>query len=108
MATEKTTSNKKRSSAPKAAAPKRVSASEAASSAARQLLQLIDRDYEGITGIERRSGDDEDGWTVQVDVLEMMRVPDTTDLLATYEVDTDSDGELLAYRRVRRYIRGEE
>jgi Gas vesicle synthesis protein GvpO len=33
-------------------------------------------------------------------------VPTTTDLLALYEVLTDSRGELQSYRRLRRYTRG--
>ncbi|GAA1909262.1 hypothetical protein GCM10009716_19020 [Streptomyces sodiiphilus] len=49
---------------------------------------------------------DENGWRVSVDVLEVPRIPDTTSLLATYEVELDPDGKLLQYRRVRRYRRG--
>lgn len=48
----------------------------------------------------------EDGWCVVVDVLEVARIPDTTSLLASYEVQLDEDGELLEYSRVRRYRRG--
>ena len=36
----------------------------------------------------------------------MRRIPDTTDVLALYEVDVDSDGDLEGYRRLRRYARG--
>lgn len=48
----------------------------------------------------------DDGWCVVVDVLEVPRIPDTTSLLAAYEVQLDEDGDLLEYRRVRRYRRG--
>lgn len=48
----------------------------------------------------------EEGWAVAVDVLEVPRVPDTTSLLATYEVRLDHDGALAGYRRTRRYQRG--
>lgn len=51
-------------------------------------------------------GREDDGWCVVVDVLELPRIPDTTSLLASYEVRLDQDGELLEYRRVRRYRRG--
>ena len=57
---------------------------------------------EGISGLQRS----DDGWTVQVEVLELSRVPNTTDVLASYEVEVDGDGELIGYRRVRRYVRG--
>lgn len=92
----------RRRSAPRASAPKRATASQAASSAARQLLELTGREAEGVTGLERT----DDGWTVKVEVVEVRRIPDTTDVLALYDVDVDSDGDLLGYRRVRRYTRG--
>jgi hypothetical protein len=38
--------------------------------------------------------------------MEDSRIPSSTDLLATYQIELDPDGELLAYRRVRRYARG--
>ena len=88
----------RRRSAPRASAPKRATASQAASSAA----ALAGREAEGVTGLERT----EDGWTVKVEVVEVRRIPDTTDVLALYDVDVDSDGDLLGYRRVRRYTRG--
>ena len=73
-----------------------------ASQAAEQLQALTGREYEGVTGMERT----EDGWAVQVEVLELRRVPTTTDMLGLYEVQTDSRGELQGYRRLRRYARG--
>ena len=41
-----------------------------------------------------------------MDVIEDRRIPSSTDILATYEAELDNDGELLSYRRVRRYSRG--
>jgi len=73
-----------------------------ASEAAEQLQALTGRESEGVTGMERT----EDGWSVQVEVLELRRVPTTTDMLALYEVHTDTRGELQGYRRLRRYSRG--
>jgi hypothetical protein len=92
----------RRGSAPRASAPKRATASQAAASAARQLLELTGREAEGVTGLERT----DDGWTVKVEVVEVRRIPDTTDVLALYDVEVDADGDLLGYRRVRRYTRG--
>jgi hypothetical protein len=79
------------------AAPLRIAAN-----AAEQLQALTGRESEGVTGMERT----DDGWTVHVEVLELERVPATTDLLALYEVRTDRSGELQGYRRLRRYARG--
>ena len=56
---------------------------------------------EGITGIRRN----DDGWLVEVEVLEVERVPETSDVLASYEVEIDNDGEIVEFRRVRRYLR---
>lgn len=76
---------------------------EVALQGARQLQQLTGNEVEGITGMHRT----DDGWRVQVDVLELRRVPNTTDVLATYDVDVDADGDLVGYRRRHRYVRGE-
>lgn len=76
---------------------------EIARAGARQLLELTGAEVEGVTGLERT----EDGWTVLVEVLELRRVPNSTDLLALYAVDVDADGDLLGYHRVRRYVRGQ-
>ena len=89
-------------SAPKAESRRRAIGTEVASEAARQLLQLTGKAAEGITGLERA----DHGWTVQVEVVEVRRIPDTTDVLALYEVTTDEQGELEGYRRLRRYVRG--
>lgn len=89
-------------SAPRASAPKRKSGMAAAREAATQLLELTGRDVEGVTGLERT----DDGWRVEVEVVEVRRIPDTTDMLALYELTVDEDGELEGYRRLRRYTRG--
>jgi hypothetical protein len=77
-------------------------ATEVAEQAAGQLSDLLGREPEAVTGLRRT----DDGWTVQVEVLELRRVPNTTDVLALYDVEVDGQGELVGYRRVRRYVRG--
>ncbi len=89
-------------SAPRAEAPRRPTAASVAENAARQLRELAGKEVEGVIGLERT----DEGWKVQLDVLELRRVPNTTDVLASYEVLVDSDGELEGYRRVHRYVRG--
>ncbi|WP_326656486.1 gas vesicle protein GvpO [Streptomyces sp. NBC_00385] len=74
----------------------------AARAAGKSLEGLIGHPTEGVSAVRR----EDDGWCVVVDVLEVPRIPDTTSLLASYEVQLDHDGELLQYRRVRRYRRG--
>lgn len=80
-------------------------AREAARSAAEALTELIGHRLEGVSAVCRS---EDDGWVVDVDVLELARIPDTTSLLATYQVELDPAGELLQYRRVARYRRGSQ
>jgi hypothetical protein len=97
-----TTSTPRRASARAASSPKRMTGTRAAAEAARQLHELTGKEAEGVVGLERG----EDGWTVQVEVLELRRIPNTTDVLAVYEVKVDQDGDLEGYTRLRRYVRG--
>ncbi len=78
-------------------------ARDAAGRAADALAELIRHRVEGVSAVCRS---EDDGWIVNVDVLEVARIPDTTSLLATYEVELDPAGDLLQYRRVARYRRG--
>ena len=99
---KKTSRSASRRSAPRAESRPTPSATELARSAARDLLELTGKQPEGITGLERT----DDGWTVQVEVVEVSRIPNTTDVLAVYEITTDDRGQLQGYRRLRRYARG--
>jgi hypothetical protein len=65
------------------------------------LAELVGCPAEGITAIRRN----DDGWVVEVEVLEVERVPETSDVLASYEVEIDNDGEIVEFRRLRRYLR---
>jgi hypothetical protein len=44
---------------------------------------------------------------VTVELVELSRVPNSTDVLGCYVVTLDNDGELVGYERVRRYQRGQ-
>jgi hypothetical protein len=41
-----------------------------------------------------------------VDVLELSRIPNTTDVLASYVVQLDEQGTLRGLKRARRFVRG--
>jgi hypothetical protein len=81
---------------------KGMTAGEAAKAALSQIAALTAKQPQGVTGVERT----EDGWTVGIELVEDQRIPSSADILATYETTIDADGELLSYRRVRRYARG--
>ena len=77
-------------------------AEEAARLAADCVAKMTGKDPEEVVSLEQSDGG---GWLIGVEVVETRRVPDSTDILAVYEAELDPDGELLAYRRVKRYSR---
>ena len=79
----------------------KVEALDAARRAVQQLAVLTGRPVEGVLGLRRS----DDGWEVSVELVEMRRIPETSDVLATYDVVLDSGGGLREYRRTRRYVR---
>jgi hypothetical protein len=76
--------------------------SDIARRAAGQLADLVGAVPERIVALERG----EHGWTLQFEIVELRRVPDTADVLAVYEVQVDAAGVLQSCRRVERYPRG--
>jgi hypothetical protein len=50
---------------------------------------------------------DGSAWTVTVEVVELARIPNTTDVLGSYQVTLDREGEVTAARRIRRYYRSQ-
>ncbi|MFJ8591247.1 gas vesicle protein [Streptomyces sp. NPDC093598] len=83
-------------------ATKRPSPMEVLRQARGQLAELTGMEAESVSSFEQT----EEGWALEVEVLELERVPDTMSLMASYQVELDPDGQLTGYRRVRRYERG--
>ena len=81
---------------------RRPSPMEVLRNARTQLAELTGMAAENVSSFEQT----EDGWSLEIEVLELSRVPDTMSLMASYQVDLDPDGQLTGYRRVRRYERG--
>ena len=71
--------------------------------AVEQVQELIGRPVEAVTGMEKDGSE----WTVTVEVVELARIPNTTDVLGKYEVTLDKDGEVTGAKRTRRYNRSE-
>jgi hypothetical protein len=82
----------------------RLSGREAIESVRRELPQLLGHPIDAVLGIEP---DDGTGWNVTVQVVELSRIPHSTDVLGTYEVRLDKAGEVQAYKRRRRYYRNQ-
>jgi gas vesicle protein GvpO len=71
---------------------------------ARDLLQeLSGSDVESVTAIDRTR----DGFRITIEAVEVRRIPESTDVLATYDVELDGDGDLVRYERRRRYARAQ-
>lgn len=73
-------------------------------SAADQLSELLGRAPESVSALKST---EDGGWEADVEVLELERIPDTTSVLASYKVTLDDEGDLVEYRRTRRYTRGQ-
>ncbi len=83
-------------------ADRRPSPMEVLRRARGQLAELTGMEAESVSSFAQT----EQGWSLEVEVLELERVPDTMSLMASYEVELDPQGQLTGYRRVRRYERG--
>jgi len=67
------------------------------------LADLLGKEADSVTGLEPS----DDGWLVTLEVVEVSRIPASTDVLATYEVVLDDDAKLVRYRRGGRYYRSQ-
>ena len=69
--------------------------------AKQQLAEVTGLKVDTVSGFDRQ----DKGWHVRVEFIEMKRIPEGTDVLATYEGVLDDEGNLLNYQRIRRYLR---
>jgi hypothetical protein len=80
-----------------------MSGARAARLARTYLADLTGKLPETVSALTRQEG----GWLVRIEMVETSRIPNTSDVLGSYEVDLDENGELLEYRRTRRYFRNQ-
>jgi hypothetical protein len=76
---------------------------EIAQRAKEQLAQLTGLKPDTVSSLSR----DNETWHVSVVMIELKRIPESEDVLATYEVVLDDAGNMISYRRTRRYYRGQ-
>ncbi|HEY8340183.1 MAG TPA: gas vesicle protein GvpO, partial [Egibacteraceae bacterium] len=69
--------------------------------AGRSLQSLTGRTVDAISGVEAT----DDGYRITMELVEVSRIPPTTDILGSYEVETDRQGEVLAFSQTARYYR---
>lgn len=77
------------------------SLSSVVASARRDLESLLGQPVERVSSVVRDDG----GWRLNIDVVELARVPDSTSVLGSYEVRLDGNGDVIEYERTRRFYR---
>ena len=78
-----------------------LSAAELGKAAMTTVHELTGYEPEAVTALEW----DGEFWQITVDVLELARIPNTTDVIGQYVVRLDESGTLRGYRRERRFQR---
>ena len=81
----------------------KLSARDLTLAAKATVAELTGHKIETVSALESEG----ESWLVTVDVCELERIPNTTDVMASYVVQLDDAGGLLGYKRERRYLRGE-
>lgn len=82
---------------------KRVPPDEIARRAGRALADLGGLDVERVTALEP---DDEHGWRITLEAVELRRIPDTADVIGVYEMTMSHGGQFVGYRQISRHARG--
>jgi hypothetical protein len=77
---------------------------ELAELARRQVAEMTGLQSGTVTGFDR-AGDDR--WVVTVEVVELARIPNTMDVMGTFDVTLSEGGELVGLRRTGRHRRSE-
>jgi len=77
--------------------------SEVARRAKEQLTALTGLDAVTVSGLDKV----EAGWSVTVEMLELKKIPDSSDVLGSYQCVVDDEGNLLSYKRTLRYRRSD-
>jgi len=76
---------------------------EVALQAMGQLAQLTGYRPVAVVGTAR----EEQGWRITMDLLELSRIPASSDLLGVYQALLDEDGNMLEFQRKMTHNRGD-
>jgi hypothetical protein len=75
------------------------------------LVADTKRQMTAITGLATdtisRCDRSDDGWMLNIDMLEQRCVPRTQDLIASFEVALDDTGHVVRWRRTGRFVRAQ-
>ena len=78
-------------------------ASQIVEQARTQLKDLLGIEAESVSGLQRSNG----SWHVILEAVELHRIPDSQDVLSSYEVVLDDDGGIVSMERTHRYRRAQ-
>ncbi len=67
------------------------------------VKSFLNKNAEGITDVTREGNE----WKVRAEVVERKAVPDTQDIIATYEIKMTEDLVPIGYKRMRMRHRGD-
>ena len=76
---------------------------EIALRAKQQLTMLTGHEADTVSSLNH----DDQGWHVTADLIELKRIPESSDMLGTYNVLLDDLGNLVRYERTRRFVRNQ-
>ena len=80
-----------------------MKADEVIKRAEEELTKLTKLKTSGVTGVFK----DEKGWHVTLEMVEKKSIPESMDLLGSYEAILNEEGELLSYERKKLRKRGD-
>jgi len=76
-----------------------------------EIAQRAKEEISKLTGLKPDTvsamGREADGWHVTVDMIELKRIPESSDVLDSYEIVLDDDGNVIHYKRTKRFNRAE-
>jgi hypothetical protein len=68
-----------------------------------QLGSIMSYPIDGVTGVKKV----EDGWELLMTLIELTRIPSSSDVLAEYAVSLDRTGEIVSYKQIQRFLRNQ-
>lgn len=75
------------------------------------ILTQTKRQMAAITGLSpetvARFDREDEGWCLAIDMVEHRAIPRTNDLLASFEVKLDIEGNVLRWKRTGRFLRSQ-
>ena len=77
--------------------------SEIAERAREELVKMTKLQLSGVIGTAR----EDKGWVVTIEMVEKKSIPDSMDVLGTYEVKLNDQGQIADFQRIKLRKRGE-